>query len=106
MKYARIGLKSDFIAGLHTNKISFSKYTLDKKSKIEIGLLSYYRTKGENYMLYPEYWDVNKFNNRIDLSLKHKYNFNEIKLNLIKLNELKFMADIIKPDPNPDISNP
>ena len=78
MKYARIGLKSDFIAGLRTNKMSFSKYTLDKKSKIEIGLLSYYRTKAENYMLYPEYWDVNKFNNRIDLSLEHKYKFNEI----------------------------
>ena len=29
-------------------------------------------------MLYPEYWDVNKFNNRIDLSLEHKYKFNEI----------------------------
>ena len=45
MKYARIKLKSDFIAGLHTNKMSFSKYTLDKKNKINIGLVSYYRNK-------------------------------------------------------------
>ena len=29
-------------------------------------------------MLYPEYWDINKFNNRIDLSLEHKYKINEI----------------------------
>ena len=29
-------------------------------------------------MLYPEYWNINKFNNRIDLSLEHKYKVNEI----------------------------
>ena len=78
MKYARIKLNSTFIAGLHSNSMSFSKYTLDKKTEIKIGLLSYYRTKAENYMLYPQLWNVNKLNNRIDLSLEHKYNFNEI----------------------------
>ena len=60
------------------NISAFSKYTLDKKNKINIGLVSYYRTKAENYMLYPQLWNINKFNNRIDLSLEHKYNIKDI----------------------------
>ena len=64
MKYARIKLSTNFIAGLYSNQMSFSKYTLDKKNKINIGLVSYYRTKAENYMLYPQLWNINKFNNK------------------------------------------
>ena len=78
MKYARIKFNSDFISGLYSSKMSFSKYTLDKKTEMKIGLISNYRTKDENYMLYPQFWDTDKFNNRIDLSVTHKYNLNDI----------------------------
>ena len=88
MKYARIKLNSTFLAGLHSNSMSFSKYTLDKKTELKIGLLSYYRTKAENYMLYPYLWNINKLNNRIDLSLEHKYNFKNISA-LEKMNSFK-----------------
>ena len=73
---SEIYANSQFISGLYKNNLSLSKSTLNKKTKLKIQFLSLYRTKSTNYILYPELWDINKLNNRIDLSIEHKYKYN------------------------------
>jgi len=75
-KNSKIYANSQFISGLYKNNLSLSKSTLNKKTKLNIQFISLYRTKGDNYILYPELWDINKLNNRFDLSIEHRYKYN------------------------------
>ncbi len=91
---SRLKLKSQFLAGLYTNKISIQQSDKNKKNKITIDLLSLYRTN-HNYLiniaenqLVPEVFrrtnNTKKINNRIDINLEHKYEYTQVsgKLNL------------------------
>ena len=71
----RVNLNTEFLEGLYVNSLSLNKYSLKKNYTLSIKLLSLYRTKSENYLLYPELWDTQKLNNRIDVSLKKEYKY-------------------------------
>jgi aminopeptidase N len=70
---SRLILKSQFLAGLHTNKISIEKSDSKGNNKLTIDFLSLYRVNN-NYLINSA-WDLRKMNNRIDVDLEHKYNY-------------------------------
>lgn len=74
---SRVNFNSKFIAGLYTNSLTFSKKSHKKNYTLAINFLSLYRTKANNYLLYPDLWDINKLNNRIDLSLNKNYKYKD-----------------------------
>ena len=82
---SRLKLHSQFIAGLHKNKISIEKSDNKGNNKLTIDLLSLYRTN--NIYLINKNWDLRKMNNRIDINLEHKYSNGVINL-LIKSSTL------------------
>ena len=69
----RINARSQFLAGLYTNKFSVIKSDSKGNNKLEVDFLSLYRTNN-NYLLNSG-WDLQKMNNRIDVNLEHKYNY-------------------------------
>ncbi len=71
--HTRLNVKSQFLAGLHTNKFSILKEDSKGNNKLTVDLLSLYRTNGD--YLINSGWDLNKMNNRIDVDLEHKYNY-------------------------------
>ena len=81
----RIIAKSEFLAGLYTNKFTVNKSGSKRHNKITVDFLSLYRTGNGNYLLYPNQWQSNKLNNRIDVNLEHnyKYSYGSGKINLI-----------------------
>ena len=84
---SRLKLKSQFIAGLYTNKISIEKSDSKGNNKLIVDFLSLYRTN-DNYLItklgnrIANVQSVSKMNNRIDLNLEHKYNNGNGKINL------------------------
>ncbi len=70
---SRLKVKSQFIAGLYTNKISIEKSDNKGNNKLTVDLLSLYRTNSD--YLINQAWDLKKMNNRIDVNIKHKYNY-------------------------------
>ena len=81
----RIIAKSEYLAGLYTNKFTVNKSGSKRHNKITVDFLSLYRTGNGNYLLYPNQWQSNKLNNRIDVNLEHnyKYSYGSGKINLI-----------------------
>ncbi len=79
---SRLKIKSQFIAGLYTNKISIKKSDSKGNNKLTVDFLSLYRTNGD--YLINKAWDLRKMNNRIDVDLEHnyKYGYGNGKLNL------------------------
>ncbi len=79
---SRLKIKSQFIAGLYTNKISIKKSDGKGNNKLTVDFLSLYRTNGD--YLINKAWDLRKMNNRIDVDLEHnyKYGYGNGKLNL------------------------
>ena len=69
----RINTRSQFLAGLYTNKFSIIKSDSKGNNKLEVDFLSFYRTNN-NYLI-NSVWDLEKKNNRIDVNLEHKYNY-------------------------------
>ncbi len=69
----RINTRSQFLAGLYTNKFSIIKSDSKGNNKLEVDFLSLYRTN-EDYLINSG-WDLEKMNNRIDVNLEHKYNY-------------------------------
>jgi len=80
--HTRLNARSQFLAGVHTNKFSILKEDSKGNNKLTVDLLSLYRTNGD--YLINSGWDLNKMNNRIDVDLEHKYNYSygEGKINL------------------------
>ena len=84
----RINAHSEYIAGLHKNHLSLTKSDKKNNNKITLKFLSLYRPTSSNvdYLIYPRDWDINKFNNRIDVNIEHDYKYNngkgEINLSL------------------------
>ena len=74
----RVDLNSSYIDGLYSNKVTLSKSDKDKHNSIDVKLISLYRPENssDNYLLFPGYWQKDKFNNRIDVNLRHKYDYN------------------------------
>jgi aminopeptidase N len=71
--HSRLKLKSQFLAGLHTNKISIEKSDSKGNNKLTVDFLSLYRTNS-NYLINSG-WEAKKMNNRIDVNLEHKYKY-------------------------------
>lgn len=69
----RLKLKTQFLAGLHYNKISLTKSAKNGNNKLSVDFISLYRTNS-GYMLNNS-WDLRKMNNRIDITLEHKYKY-------------------------------
>ena len=72
---AKLKIKSKFIAGLHTNKIGIEKSYRKGKNKLTVDIISLYRTNNNYQIAIP--WDLKKMNNRIDLSIEHKYKYTD-----------------------------
>ncbi|MEC7864224.1 MAG: hypothetical protein VYB55_04095, partial [Bacteroidota bacterium] len=70
---SRLKVKSKFLAGLYTNKISIEKSDSKKNNKLTVDFLSLYRTNS-NYLI-NNGWAPRKMNNRIDIDLEHKYKY-------------------------------
>jgi aminopeptidase N len=70
---SRLKVKSQFLAGLYTNKISIEKSDSKGNNKLTVDFLSLYRTNS-NYLI-NRGWDLRKMNNRIDVNLEHKYKY-------------------------------
>ena len=70
---SRLKIKTQFLAGLYTNKISISKSDNKRNNKLTVDFLSLYRTN--NDYLINNNWDLRKLNNRIDINLEHKYKY-------------------------------
>ncbi len=70
---SRLKIKSQFIAGLHTNKISIEKTNSKRNNKLTVKLLSLYRTN--NNYLQQRNWELAKMNNRIDINIESKYKY-------------------------------
>jgi aminopeptidase N len=68
---SRIELKSQFIAGLYTNKLSLKKSDSKGNNSMEVELFSLYRTN--NQYLINNDWELRKMNNRINITIEHKY---------------------------------
>ncbi len=71
--HTRVNARSQFLAGLHTNKFSILKQGNKGNNKLTVDLLSLYRINGD--YLINSGWDLNKMNNRIDIDLEHNYNY-------------------------------
>ena len=73
---SRISLKSRYISGLLSNKLSLIKSDSKGNNSLSVDLVSLYRpdNSSDNYIS-NEYWNKNKYNNRIDVNLNHKYNY-------------------------------
>jgi aminopeptidase N len=69
----RLNVRSQFLAGLHTNKLSLVKSDSKGNNKLTVDFLSMYRTN-DNYLI-NNGWDLRTMNNRIDLNLEHKYKY-------------------------------
>ena len=69
----RLNVRSQFLAGLHTNKISLVKSDSRGNNKLTVDFLSMYRTN-DNYLI-KSGWELRTMNNRIDLNLEHKYKY-------------------------------
>ena len=67
----RLKIKSQFLAGLYTNKISIEKSDSKGKNKFTVDFISHYRIN-KDYLINKN-WDLKKMNNRIDVDLEHKY---------------------------------
>ncbi len=74
---SRIFIGTQWLAGLHYNKIGLKKSSDNEKSNIFLNLITMYRPKNSdlNYLLYPNHWGVNKLNNRIDISYEYNYKY-------------------------------
>jgi len=70
---SRINIITEFVAGLHKNKISLDKSDIKRKNRISISFLSLYRTN-QKYLLIDN-WEKNKMNNRIDIGIEHNYKY-------------------------------
>jgi hypothetical protein len=68
---SRIELKSQFIAGLYTNKLSLKKSDSKGNNSMEVELFSLYRTN--NQYLINNDWELRKMNNRINITIEHRY---------------------------------
>ena len=68
---SRIELTSQFIAGLYTNKLSLKKSDSKGNNSMEVELFSLYRTN--NQYLINNDWELRKMNNRINITIEHKY---------------------------------
>lgn len=79
---------SSFVEGLFTNKIGFEKTDESGKNKFYVFAKSIYRKDSAslNYLLYPNQWAINNWNNTINLGVDHTYNYSygsgKINLNL------------------------
>tara|TARA_B100001250_G_scaffold59724_1_gene46545 strand:- start:12508 stop:15747 length:3240 start_codon:yes stop_codon:yes gene_type:complete len=80
---SRLNLQSQFLAGLHNNKISIQKSDNQGNNKLAVEFLSLYRTN-ENYLTDAIYnrsgvaysrGNNSKVNNRINISIEHNYNY-------------------------------
>ena len=69
----RLKTHIEFLAGLYKNKLSIVKSDNKKYNTLTIDFLSLYRIN-KNYLIYDR-WELEKFNNRVDVSLLHKYKY-------------------------------
>ena len=74
---SKINFNSSYIAGLQSNKISLEKSSDNGDNKLSVSILSLFRPENSssNYILNTDSWNKNKYNNRIDVNLEHKYNY-------------------------------
>jgi len=81
--HTRFNASSQFIAGLHTNKISIVKRDSKGNNKLTVDFLSLFRVN-DNYLINSG-WDLRTMNNRVDVNLEHqyKYSYGKGKLNLL-----------------------
>lgn len=70
--------KGKFLDGLHSYTIGLNKRDADENNEVYINIKSMYRPDSTdlNYLLYPDEWGIEKFNNSINLGYIHKYNYN------------------------------
>jgi len=68
----RLNVRSQFLAGLHTNKLSLLKSDNKGNNKFTIEFISLYRVN-DNYLINSD-WHLRKMNNRIDVDLERKFN--------------------------------
>lgn len=85
IKKSSISFHTSFIDGLFTNKIGFDKTDNSGKNKFYVFIKSIYRKDSAslNYLLLPEQWTIDNWNNTVNLGLDHtyKYNFGSGKIN-------------------------
>ena len=71
--HTRLNAKSQFIAGLYTNRLSLVKTDKKGHNKLTVSISSLYRIN-DNYLI-NNGWQLRKMNNRIDVNLEHKYKY-------------------------------
>ena len=82
------GLGSKYLDGYFENKIWFKKGTKKGNSTVIFGFKTMYRPDAESlgYLILPSEWNVDKWNNTVNVGLRHKYKYKfgrgEIKLGL------------------------
>lgn len=78
--FSNISVQSRFIDGLALNQLKISK-NFKKNVKVSLALKSMIRPEANDnkYLLYPNEWDTQKWNNKIILDLVHNFKFNKNK---------------------------
>lgn len=86
--FSTVEIHSRFLDGLALNKIEFTK-SLPKNVKINFGFKSMIRPeeKGNQYLLYPDEWETQKWNNTVFVGIEHRFRFHKNKaIGVVKAN--------------------
>lgn len=78
--FSSLEIHSRFIDGLALNKIAFTK-SLPNNLDLEFGFKSMIRPgkEGNQYLLYPDEWETQKWNNTVFVGLEHRFRFHKNK---------------------------
>jgi len=71
--------KSRWIDGLSAQSLGYRKELLNNKTSISQSVSSLWRPENAslNYLLYPDQWNVDQWNNFLETSIEHKYGYGE-----------------------------
>lgn len=69
--------QAKYMDGLQGVKLGFDKKTYNENSRVYAFFKSMYRMNiaSLNYLLFPEEWNYNKYNNTLNVGLDHSYNY-------------------------------
>ncbi len=96
MKKSMIRLGAKMLDGFWENMVAFQKRSDDNRSSFNVDLRTMIRPNsgGQNYLIYANDWNVNRWNNHVNVTMKHNYKYKKGKGEIeMKLRSSTLLSD-------------